>query len=280
MTNPAKLKAGIASAYNSRPGATAVMEAPAPEPIEMGLELSDVITKPLSWFRYHDENKYFREVKTPADYDDLEALIRKSGTVEPLLVLARSPTDEFGVILKGESRHIVAGRMGMERLPCRLVLSPLTLEEQQAIIWSDNLGRFRVPEDMRTWMMAKMFPGYFRGDTVSPSSHTRAEIAGRMGVSERQVKREASIAREATAKAKAEGREPTPADVKAARERKNAERRQTGAAPENPAIVRVRQVVEKLRAECDKEMMRGEGNSPMIAQAYSYAADMIEEALR
>ncbi|MBL8966021.1 MAG: hypothetical protein JNG85_03365 [Spirochaetaceae bacterium] len=308
MTPTDRLKAGISAAYKSKAPATAT--SPAVEAkIAEGLELSDVLYKPLAWFRYHEENRYFREVKTEANYEDLRALIDKTKAIEPLLVMADGPLAPFGTILRGESRHIVAGRLGIERLPCRLVMSPLTLEEQQAIIWGDNIGRFAVPEDVRTWMMARMFPGYFRGDTVSPSQPTRAEIAAKMGVSDRQVKREAAIMRKASALAESEGREATVEDVKAAREAKNAARREkakvdenhdpaapgsrhqattgsvtgegskpwtTGAAPEAPAIVLVRLTLEIIRKQAAEARPTGES----FAAGMEAAAAMIEEALR
>jgi hypothetical protein len=258
----------ISAAFaTSRPGTSVSIPAVEPDSVARGLELSDVLYKPREWFRANPENEIFRALKTDAYLRDLERDIRETGQIiNPLIAL------NDGLLLEGESRLIVAGRIGMYRLPVRIVLSPITEDEQRKRLWLGNLSRFEVDQDTRIFLYARIWPGYFREDSTLPSLR-REGIAESVGVSERHVKRMKTIIKAADELAKAEGRETTPEDVRAAREEKAKERREAGAKPEDARIIRVRQVGEELRVKEGESL--GE-----VRDAYRVAADRIEEALR
>jgi hypothetical protein len=272
-----KTAAKIAAAYGSRPG---TKTAPAPEHIPdagkmvAGLDLSDICYKPRSWFRPNPENEIFRALKSDAYFRDLERDIREAGQiVNPLIALPD------GLLLEGESRLIVAERLGIDRLPVRIVLSPMSAEEQRKRLWLGNLSRFEVDEDTRLLLYSRLWPGYFNapiGATVAPEDSPEA-IAESTGKSKRTVINDKHLVQTATAKASAEGREPTRDDLKVAREARNAERRHSGAAPENPVIVKVRRVIAELKTKAET---CEEGIESAEAGAYLDAARMIEEALR
>lgn len=200
-----------------RPGVARAAATPTPAVVTDGLELSEIVYKPASWFRPNPANEVFRALKTDAYLADLEADIRANGVTENLVAMAD------GLILSGESRAICGARIGPDyKLPVRLVLSPLSEEEQEKRLILSNILRFEIPEDVRL-VLAKR-AGLF-------SDVTREEAAAAMGKSLRQVKRDAAVLREAEERAQAEGRaEPTPGDVAAARDKRNANRR----APSTP----------------------------------------------
>jgi hypothetical protein len=238
-----------------------------------GLELSDILYKPREWFHLNPANEIFRAMKTERYFADLERDVQEAGQIiEPLIAMSD------GLILSGESRYIVAGRLDIARLPVRLVLSSLSPEEQERRLYMANLSRFEIDEDTRIALYTRLWPGYMTGDAVTPG--IVGEIAEATGKSKRQVKRDAIVAREAVAVASAEGRQVEAEDVAQARETRNAERRKPSAPAEAPAIVRVRQVVEKLRITATQlEDYPIEEECQAKAKGYREAADMIEEAL-
>lgn len=275
--NKDKQKSSIAAALSEgRKGASTALMAPKPASDAAGLILAPVDYKPLAWFRPNPENEIFRALKSEAYWRDLERDVREAGRiVTPALALPD------GLLLEGESRLEMSRRLGFPTMPVQIILSPMSLEEQRKRLWLGNLSRFEVDEDTRLLLYAKIWPGYFRGDTVSPSSPTRAEIAEATGKSERQVKRDAGIMREATARASSEGREASVVDIAAAREAKNAARREKpSAAPENPAIVRVRRALEGLEEEAAVYNDDDTPRALAIRDGILMAVKKIEEALR
>lgn len=195
-----------------RPGASRAIHEPTAAAVIAGLELSDTIYKPVSWFHLNPANEVFRALKSEAYLADLEADICANGITDNLVAMPD------GLVLAGESRVIVAGRISADyKLPVRLVLSPLTEEEQERRLILSNLLRFEIPENVRLVLARRV--GLF-------SDIPRAEAAETMGKSLRQVKRDAAVLRDAEKLAQDAGRaEPTPEDVAAARERKNGTRK-------------------------------------------------------
>jgi hypothetical protein len=277
MTRADKSLLSISDAIRSRPGSPAKPASPLPS-VADGLELSDIIFKPLSFFRYNPANEIFRAIKTEQYFNDLERDIREAGQIlEPILAMPD------GLIISGESRFIVAD--GIEchdekgvfaRLPCRLILSPMSVEEQERRLYLANLSRFEVDEDTRLLLYARIWPGYFSpGDTVAPAPAI-AEIMEATGKSKRQVIRDGALVREAVTKATDEGRQATASDIAEAREVRNEVRRAapvaSSAPVENPLVSRIRRIV--------LELMEKSACSPDDAKyAYIDAAEMIKAAL-
>jgi len=262
-----RLSASIASAIATpRPGAKA---APVPAlEASSGLELSDIMHKPRIWFRFNPENDIFRPLKTERYFDDLERDIREAGAIlNPLIAMPD------GLLLEGESRLLMAERIGIERLPVRLVLSSMSEDEQRRRLWLGNLSRFEVDEDTRLHLYSKIWPGYFSGSGNAPKV---AEIAAAMGVDERTVKRGKAIVKEAAAIAQSEGREATVEDLKAARAEKNEARRSAGGKAPDDVILRLRRVATQLRMSADNADTAGHPNE---AGAYRHAVSLILEAL-
>jgi len=280
MTRTEKSLLSMADAIQSRPGGAVVNRQMTTAAPSSGLDLSDVIMKPRSWFIPNPENNIFRALKTDSYFKDLERDIAEAGAIiNPLIALSD------GLLLEGESRLLVAGRLGMERLPVRIVLSPMTEEEQRRRLWLGNLSRFEVDKDTRLFLYAKIWPGYFAGEAHA-SAVAVADIVKATGSSKRQVIRDAGIVREARAKASEEGREATVQDLREVREGKNAERRQEapakapdfGITKAERSIIKVRQASVTLRRMA-KEAETGDAYDDGKAYAYNYAANMIEEAL-
>jgi ParB-like chromosome segregation protein Spo0J len=194
-----------------RPGVARV-QAPSAPHITEGLELSDIEHRPISFFRENPANSVFRGLKTEQYLADLEADIREYGVTTPLIAMMD------GLLLSGESRLIVALRIGLARLPTRIVLSPLSIEEQERRLLRDNLLRFEIPDDTRILLMRRA--GYF--------DMPRAVAAASLGKSRRQIIRDAIVAEDAADIASRAGKsEPDASDVAKAREAKNTERRST-----------------------------------------------------
>jgi hypothetical protein len=197
---------------NPRPGNISAPVASSPAIIE-GLELSEIAYKPVSFFRENPVNEVFRGLKSAQYMTDLEADIAESGIVNPLVAMSD------GLLLEGESRLIVARRIGLERLPVRLVLSPLSEKEQEKRLLLGNLLRFEIDTDTRHVLLRKI--GFFDKKELS-----RTEAAEKVGLSERQFKREVAIDKDAEKIAENKGKAaPDISDIKEAREVKNQARR-------------------------------------------------------
>jgi hypothetical protein len=200
----------IAAALQApRPGVSSAQSL-APEPVSLGLELSETLYKPLSFFRLNPANERFRALKSAQYMEDMEADIRENGIVEDVLAM----TD--GLLLAGETRFLIAERLGLAKLPCKLVLSPLSAEEQEKRLILDNVLRFEIPS------VARVEALYHIGFYKRPN----AECMAALGASIRQVKREKAEARAAEKLAAEAGREaPAPQDFARVRETENAKRR-------------------------------------------------------
>jgi len=156
----------------------------------------------------------------------------------------------------------------MERLPVRLVLSPMAQDEQERRLYLGNLSRFEVDENTRLILNARVWPGYYSGKGDAPKL---AEIAKAQGVTERQVKRDKVIMKEAAEIAGSETVKPE--HVQAARDKKNEARRSLVKSPDD-AIIRVRRAVLGLK---EKAEACDEGSE--AAMAYLDAVRTIQEAL-
>lgn len=202
------------------PGATSIEK----RKIE-GLKLSSLQYQSLDFFKPSRANAIFDRLKTPDYWRDLKRDIEEArAIINPLICL------QDGTILEGHSRIKIARELDMEgrglgKVPVLLVVSPITDAEVERRILLGNLSRFEIDEDTRQELYAKLWPGWYRteglstgGDIVSPPLPTRADMARETGKSERQIKRDAAVMREAERIARAHGRAgPTTEDIKAAR---------------------------------------------------------------
>lgn len=215
-----------------RPGTARTIHEPTPQAVIAGLELSEIVYKPSSWFRLNPANEVFRALKTPEYLADLQADIRKVGVTDNLVAMPD------GLIIAGESRVICARFIDTEmKLPVRIVLSDLSAAEQEKRLILSNLLRFEIPEDTRLVLAKKA--GLF--------SAPRVEAAATMGKSLRQVKRDAATIREAESLAASDGRdELTTADVSKAREKKNATRKSPSTGSQKVAIIQLETILLKL----------------------------------
>lgn len=266
MSASARLSSMLADACTTpRPG-IAHVEKPEPAPVSAGLELSDVLHKPRTWFHFNPENAIFRDLKSPQYFDDLERDIREAGAIlNPLIAMPS------GLLLEGESRLLMAERIGIERLPVRIVLSPMSEDEQRKRLWLGNLSRFEVSDTVRLSLYSRIWPGYYKGEGAAPKV---AEIAEAQGVDVRTVKRGKATVKRAQEIASEEGRdEPTVKDIEAAKAEKNEARRSTGGKAPDEVILRVRRVIEKLKI----------GRATTVVDEefpiYDYAIELLEEAL-
>lgn len=268
MTATARLTAQVQSAYGSRPGVTPPVHdhlAGTATSASDGLDLSDIVQKKRTDLRPNPVNEVFRRLKTEVYFRDLERDIREAGAIiNPLIIMPD------GLIIEGESRLIVAERIGIERLPCRVVLSPMPPEEQERRLWLGNLSRFEVDEDTRLLLYSLIWPGYFSGSGDAPKV---AEIAEAVGKTPRQVKRDKAVVQAASRIAEEQGHEVSVEDIEAARAEKNEARRTTGKAPDE-VILRVRRVLEKLMVSRATTVVDEE------ISVYDYAIELLEEALR
>jgi hypothetical protein len=236
-------------------------KAPAPAASE-GLELSDIEWKPLGWFKLNPANDVFRKLKTAQYYADLERDIRKDGIINALVAMPD------GLLIEGESRLIVAERIGLARLPVRIVLSTLMPVEQERRLLLGNLGRFEIDEDTRIALYCRVWPGYFRG--ISEDGPTRAEIAAAAGKSERQTIRDAKIGRAASKIASEAGKDaPDAEDVKAARAEAAAKRREGSTSKYDVLILKLQSALDEIERRAS-ESLHPEG--------FLESADIIREA--
>ena len=223
-----------AATASPRPGAARAIHEPTPQAVIAGLELSEIVYKPSSWFHLNPANEIFRALKSEAYLAELQADIRENGITDNLVAMPD------GLILSGESRVICARFIDPDmKLPVRIVLSDLSPADQEKRLILSNLLRFEIPEDTRL-VLAKR-AGLF--------SAPRADAASTMGKSLRQVKRDAAVIRDAETLAADSGRtEPTPDDVKAAREKRNTTRKSPSTPSKKIAIIQLDSILQKLEA--------------------------------
>ncbi len=241
--------------------------APIPEASTAGLELSEVMEKPLSFFRPDPENAEFDKRKDGQKnyWTDLKRDIGAVGILNPLVVRMD------GTVVFGHSRLRIAGELGLSKIPCRMVLSPLAPAQIRTRRRMDNLLRFELDEDTRLAMLAEAWPEYYlavktpgrptavtsvtdeslaanNGLTVAPFSGTEqlahgdtistaTAVSEATGRSLAQTKRDRATVQKAAEIAKEAGKaKPDAADIKAAREVENAKRREaTKQKPLTPA---------------------------------------------
>jgi hypothetical protein len=225
--------------------------------------------KPRAWFRPNPENNIFRPLKSSDYFHGLERDIREAGAIlNPLIAMPD------GLLLEGESRLLIAERVGIDRLPVRLILSPMSEDEQRKRLWLGNLSRFEVSDTVRLSLYSRIWPGYYKGLGDAPKV---ADIAAAQGVDVRTVKRGKATIKRAAEIASEEGRaEPTVGDIEAAKAEENQARRATGVKAQDDVILRVRQVVETLKAEAAEATGI---DAKFSAAGLLRAVQLIEEAL-
>ena len=196
-----------------------------------GLRLSSLQYQPLDFFKPSPANAIFDRLKKRDYWRDLRRDIDEArAIIDP--VICRPD----GTLLEGHSRIKIARELeaqgrGLGKIPVLLITSPISDIEIERRILLGNLSRFEIDEDTRQELYAKLWPGWYRtespllteatntgGDTMSPPSPTRAQMAQEMGKSERQIKRDAAVMRNAEKIATRKGRlTPTTEDIGAAR---------------------------------------------------------------
>jgi hypothetical protein len=177
---------------NSRPGdvvhadGTVTTDDWLPQVVK-GLQLSEILFKPLEWFKYNPDNALFRECKTEEYFTGLEKDIREANAVINPVVATQE-----GLLIEGESRHIVASRLcgkGLKqfgRIPCRVVLSKISRAGIKERLYLGNLSRFDIPREVKLLAYAEIWPDYFLAKSDGREGNavtTRKEVAAATGVS-------------------------------------------------------------------------------------------------
>ena len=205
-----------------------------------GLELSDILYKPLSFFKPHPDNQVFDRLKDERYLSGLRRDILEAGAIiNPLVAMPD------GTIIEGHSRFKIARELdetgqGLGNLPVRLILSQLTPDETRERVYLGNLSRFEIDTDTRALLYSRIWPEFFlhasiggrpkKEDTMS-SFPKAEEIAGLVHSTKRQLRRIAKTTRQANILAKADGRDTvTLEDIEIVRD---AERRQLNAISRN-----------------------------------------------
>jgi len=193
-----------------------------------GLILSNILYKPLSFFKPNPCNAVFDALKTDEQFLTLYKDISETKAIlNPLIVMPD------GLIIEGHSRYEVAKKLSAEgnsigMLPTRIITTPLTNEEIKQRVYLGNLLRFEIDEDTRIVLYAEIWPDYFcstgkpgrkrdHGDTISVS-----DLSKKLGKSIPQIKRDAAIYRNAKKK---QGNNLTVQDISLSRKELNTKRK-------------------------------------------------------
>jgi hypothetical protein len=173
-------------------------------------------------FEMHKDENYWQQLRR--DISDTGTII------DPLLILPD------GTVVSGHSRLRIAtellaeGRSEFAKIPTRVIRSPLTEKQIRDRVLLANLLRFEVDIDLRLLLFAEVYEEYFGTDRprgVKTETVSVSEIAATIGVSDRQLRNERAVYREATAIAEARGdTAPKDADITESRRRQNRRRRQ------------------------------------------------------
>ena len=196
---------------NSRPGDYITPEGVIPfekSPLGFlkGIQLSEIIFKPLEWFKYNPDNQIFRGCKTEEYFAGLKKDIKEANAIlNPVIAMPD------GLLIEGESRHTIAGELvneGLEkfaRIPCRIVLSKISKAKIKERLYLGNLSRFDVPPYVRLMAYAEIWPDYFFSTLDGREKNTvttNKEIAAVTGMSESKIRREKVVIQEAAKIAK------------------------------------------------------------------------------
>jgi hypothetical protein len=178
------------------------------EEMTVGLELSEIVYKPIDWFKPDPENEEFEQLKNKQSgyWDNLQRDIQESGVITPLLAM----TD--GLIVHGHSRYKISSSIKEERfsrLPVQIILSPLDVKDIRKRRRLDNLLRFEIDEIFRLKMYADIWPDFYKYDPEDPSFvgylPRVADVAAAQRVTERSVQRDRKTMRIAIKLAAGEG---------------------------------------------------------------------------
>jgi hypothetical protein len=261
----AKKEAHRAALMAPRAGTRQAGEKPPAYPslpaITKGLELSEVVNKPLAWFKEDEENAAdFQAMKDkrPQYWADLKRDISEAGIITPLLA-----TDD-GHLLQGHSRLTIAKELGIARVPVQIIESgfPQDPAERAKEIRKrrrlDNLLRFEIDEDHRLAMFIEIWPEFYLDEkkpgrqplnsaTVAPLAKDKASpgnsatvapltyegMAKEQGKSVRAVKADVARAKAAKPLAETEGYTTIqPKHLKQVREQENTQRRTKATMPD------------------------------------------------
>jgi hypothetical protein len=213
-----------------------------PVPGLEGLQLSELMYKPMDWFHPNPANKEFDALKTPEYWDGLKRDIKEVRCIlNPLIALPD------GTLIEGHSRWKLAGELldegiDLGKLPVLIIASPISQEEIEKRVYLGNLSRFEIDEDLRPSLYVKIWPDFFLASpsqggrpkkshlgnpaTGAEFSRTAQEIKTVTGKRGRQIRIDRAISRSAAALAKQEGYDrPEAAHIKMAREVENEKRR-------------------------------------------------------
>ena len=233
-----------------------------------GLELSEILYKPLDFFKPNAENHVFDAAKeaSPNYWQDLKRDIREAkAIINPIITL------QDGTILEGHSRIKIARELSVEgidlgKIPVRLVASQITSEEVKRRVYLGNLSRFELDEDTRLALYAEIWPEFYKappskggrpsgnGATVAQFRMTAEEVAKETGKSARQTKYDRAVVLEAANLATAKGKaSPGPEEIRSARKKKATPRRQSATASAADPLIQLAIRLEKKNIQRESQ---------------------------
>ena len=204
------------------------------------VDLKSIVHKNLDFFKDNKENKVFKDLKDESYFKNLKRDIEENQGIENPVISFKD-----GTLVEGHSRIQILRELVEEgKIPksykVPTILFEGSQEEGTKRLILGNLNRFEIDHNTRTLLFARIYPGYFdprepkRGETVSPPP-TRLEISKEMDITERQVKNEKAIIKEAIKETKKSLDKLEPKDLKQVREKKNLERREKNQTSKEPS---------------------------------------------
>lgn len=204
-------------------------------PLEKGnLDIGPMEWRVIDTLKKSPHNKVFHHLKTPHYMSALTEDILNAGEItDPLLI---TPDN---VIISGHSRLDIAlslfqeGYKQFEKVPVRVIATPLSEEERKERVYLANLSRVEIDRDLRLLLYSEMWPELYTEKRVAgrpasndPDIPTVVEIAKKTGVTSRQVQRDIQIVQLAIERAEKEGRPVNVSDISASREQINKDRKE------------------------------------------------------
>ena len=195
------------------------------------VDLKSIVHNNLDFFKDNKKNKVFKDLKDETYFKNLKKDIDENQGIENPVICFKD-----GTLIEGHSRIKILKELVEEgKIPKSYKVPTLyfkgTKKEGNKRLILGNLNRFEIDHNTRTLLFARIYPGYFdprepkRGETVSPHP-TRLEISKEMDITERQVKNEKAIIKEAIEQTNKTLEELESKDLKQVREKKNLDRRE------------------------------------------------------
>jgi len=138
--------------------------------------ISDLTDNPNNEFPQFGDN----------EFENLKRSLLQNGMIHPITV-----ANDRKTIIDGHNRFHAAQQIGMETVPVRYVLKPLSVDEETRLGISGNVDRRHLSSSEQSYFLAKAYPGYF--EKVGTAGRKPKELAHSEPITQKEIAESANI---------------------------------------------------------------------------------------